>query len=212
MAQARIHIELSGRGWKPDVSRRHPGHSFQIRGMVMNGDSASETLVISGEDVKACRSDIESHSSVESCDVIEEHRNGVTVHLDTHKPVVHSSVAKVGTPLVYPADLQDGEFTATVVGTRESISSLGTQLQADGLHFELRSIQSDHDKQCVLTDRQEDVIFTAVENGYYQNPRQCSLTELADTLGIAKSTCCGTLQRAEQRVVEYYCVQQQLFG
>lgn len=212
MVQARIHVELSDGRWKSDVSRRYPESSFRIRGMVMSGDCAAETVVVSGRDTDPCLSDLESHPLVDSFDVIEEHRNGVTVHLETVEPVVHGSVAKAGTPLACPATLQRGELTATVLGTREAISSLGEHLRADGLTFELAYIGSGHDDGSVLTDRQEEVFFTAVEEGYYRSPRQCTLTEIAETLGIAKSTCSGTLQRAEESVVEYYCLQQQLPG
>lgn len=212
MVQARLHVELSDGSWKSDVSRRYSGFSFRIRGIVTNNDCAAETVVVSGRDTDECLSDIDSHSSVESFDVIEERGDGVTIYLETREPVVHSSAAQSGTPLVYPAELQGGELTATAVGTREAISSLGEQLRASGLAFELVSISSDHDDSSVLTDRQKEVFFTAVEQGYYRSPRRCTLTEVAEKLDIAKSTCSGTLQRAEERVVEYYCLQQQLPG
>lgn len=53
-----------------------------------------------------------------------------------------------------------------------------------------------------LTARQREVLSAAISHGYYDNPRSCSLTELADELGIAKSTCSGILQRLEARVMQ----------
>lgn len=209
MAQARIHVDLPDGRWKSDISHRYSTYSFQIRGM-MSGDCATETVGIPGRKTNECISDIESHSLVDSLDVIEEHRNGVKIYLETIDPIVYSSITQAGTPLVCPAELKCGELTVTVVGPKGAISSLGTEFQDNGMEFELASIQPDHDKRKILTDRQEEVLFTAIEGGYYQNPRECTLTEVAETLEIAKSTCSGTLQRAEEAVVEYYCLQQQL--
>ena len=104
--------------------------------------------------------------------------------------------------------MSDDRAVETVVGTHAAISELGDQLQTDGFGFEVAYIRSDHDVSEVLTDRQAEVLFTAVEHGYYRSPRQCTLTEVAEVLGIAKSTCSGTLQRAEEAVIEYFCLQQ----
>jgi predicted DNA binding protein len=48
------------------------------------------------------------------------------------------------------------------------------------------------------------VLLTAVECGYYDTPRECSLTELAGELGVAKSTCSETLHRIEEVVVKRF--------
>ncbi len=45
---------------------------------------------------------------------------------------------------------------------------------------------------------------TAVEEGYYDTARTCSLTELAGEVGIAKSTCSETLHRAEETVIKQF--------
>lgn len=37
-----------------------------------------------------------------------------------------------------------------------------------------------------------------IERGYYDTPRRCTLTELADELDLAKSTCSERLHRAEE--------------
>lgn len=209
MVQARIRLELPRGQWKADVSRGCSDLSFQLLGMVMSDDRAVETVVVSGRTIDECLSEIASHPDVDEFAVIERHSNKVTVHLETLEPTVLSAAAEAGTPLVYPADVECGELTATVVGTHAAVSELGDQLQADGFGFEVAYIRSDHDVSQVLTDRQAEVLFTAVEHGYYRSPRQCTLTEVAEILGIAKSTCSGTLQRAEESVVEYFCLQQQ---
>jgi hypothetical protein len=44
----------------------------------------------------------------------------------------------------------------------------------------------------------------AIDRGYYDTPRQTTLVELADDVGIAKSTCSEILHRVEERVMKEY--------
>lgn len=51
-----------------------------------------------------------------------------------------------------------------------------------------------------LTTRQRKVIETAVDTGYYRSPREASLEEVADAVGIAPSTASEHLRKIESRV------------
>lgn len=210
MAQACIYIELSEGRWKTDVSRNHSDLSFQLLSVVLCGDSAVETVVVTGCNTGTCLADIDSHHDVGRFNVIEQHKDGAIVQLQTLEPTVPLSAARAGIPLLYPAEVSCGTLTVNVIGTHTAISSLGDQLHSSGIGFDVAYIQSDHHVGSVLTDRQKEVLFTAIEHGYYESPRQCTLTEVAEILGIAKSTCSGTLQRAEEAVVEYFCLQYHL--
>jgi hypothetical protein len=52
----------------------------------------------------------------------------------------------------------------------------------------------------VLTARQEEVLETAVELGYYSEPRRASLDDISDAIGIAAGTVGEHLRKIEQRV------------
>jgi predicted DNA binding protein len=208
MAHACIRIELSEGRWKADVSRNHPDVSLRVLGMVLGDDRAVETITISGCTIVECLSDIDTHPDVDAFDVVDQRTSRATAQVETLEPSVLSTASEAGTPLVYPAAVHREELTATIIGSRAAISALGDRLRGDDLRFEVAYIHSDHDVSQVLTDRQEEVLFIAVKNGYYKSPRGCTLTELADVLNIAKSTCSATLQRAEEAIVEYFCLQQ----
>ena len=208
MAEACIRIELSGGRWKTDVSRAHADVSFRILSTVLNGDRAIETVVVFGCDIAGCLPEIETHPDIDAFETVDRHEGHATIQIESLEPAILSAASRSGTPLVYPAVLNHGELTATVVGTHAGISSLGERLQAESLGFEVEYVRSEHDVGQVLTDRQEEVLLTAVEHGYYRSPRECTLTEVADILGIAKSTCSATLQRSEESIVKYFCRQQ----
>lgn len=53
-----------------------------------------------------------------------------------------------------------------------------------------------------LTDRQQEVLQTAVELGYYQIPRETTHQEIADELGCSKSVVGQHLRRVEASLVD----------
>ncbi|MFQ5908100.1 MAG: helix-turn-helix domain-containing protein [Thermoplasmata archaeon] len=73
----------------------------------------------------------------------------------------------------------------------------------DGKEPELLSIQSVK-AAGMLTDRQEKVISLAYDLGYFEFPKQISLTRLAEKLGVAKSTLSEILRTGEAKVLHAY--------
>lgn len=71
------------------------------------------------------------------------------------------------------------------------------------MSYEVISVTPLVDPTNLLTDRQWRVVIEAVTRGYYDSPRECSLTELAATLGINKSTASDILHRAEGLIKEF---------
>lgn len=53
-----------------------------------------------------------------------------------------------------------------------------------------------------LTQRQQDVLRLAVAMGYYEQPRDVTLDELGDLLGISKAAVHKTLAAAENKVIK----------
>ncbi|GAB3418130.1 hypothetical protein GCM10027435_17710 [Haloparvum alkalitolerans] len=52
-----------------------------------------------------------------------------------------------------------------------------------------------------LTDRQFEVLVTALEAGYYEWPRECSGEEVADELGISSATFAEHIRTAERKLL-----------
>jgi predicted DNA binding protein len=52
-----------------------------------------------------------------------------------------------------------------------------------------------------LTDRQQEVLETALDMGYFQRPRDANATEVADALDIAPSTFAEHLASAQSKVI-----------
>lgn len=53
----------------------------------------------------------------------------------------------------------------------------------------------------VLTDRQQEVLETAYEMGYFEHPRDSNATEVADALGVCPSTLIEHLSAAQSKLL-----------
>ena len=55
-----------------------------------------------------------------------------------------------------------------------------------------------------LTDRQQEVLKTAIQQGYYENPREATLADLATELDIDRATVGKHLRIIESKVFAEY--------
>lgn len=98
----------------------------------------------------------------------------------------------------------DGSLLVTVAGPEPSIRAAIDSVP-DDVRLELATLSNydpnEHDLRGVLTDRQREVIETAIEEGYYELPREVTQNELADVFGCTPSTIGNHLRKAESRLI-----------
>ncbi|WP_136715310.1 helix-turn-helix domain-containing protein [Halorientalis salina] len=91
------------------------------------------------------------------------------------------------------------------VPDRESLSAYREQCQERGLTFELRRLyRSEHAvaRGYGLTDRQRDVLGRALEQGYFEVPRNTSVSELADEFDVSSQALSALLRRGQATLLE----------
>lgn len=94
----------------------------------------------------------------------------------------------------------DGTATTVLHGSREDVQSLVAE--ASERDIELLSIHAySSGVPDLLTPRQEAAVRAALREGYYQVPRQLSLTELADEMDTSVSALSELLRRAERQIM-----------
>lgn len=101
-------------------------------------------------------------------------------------------------------DLDDSGATLSLVGSQDTISGTIREYEAAGISPELRKLgpyEGGEKPADALTDRQEEVIQTAFDMGYYEVPREVSTEAIAAELDLDPSTVTEHLQRAERNVL-----------
>lgn len=102
----------------------------------------------------------------------------------------------------------DGARKVTVIGPEESLLELSDLLDVGETDMELVSTGPYTPEAegvfAGLTDRQQEVLETALQMGYYQNPREATLEDIATTLGIDHGTVGRHIRAIESKVFARY--------
>jgi predicted DNA binding protein len=204
MAQATFSVTLPETVWIQQVSSAHPTTTFEVLAAVPSSESGFALVRLTGTDVSAALDDMNRHPQLVELSVVQRSTDEATVHFESTMPLILFSSRDAGAPIELPVTIQGGTATVNVTGSRERLSAFADQLSQFGLQYRIETLRERfHDSQ-LLSQRQRELVVTAVERGYYDTPRRTSLTELADYLGIAKSTCSETLHRAEGAIITQF--------
>lgn len=100
----------------------------------------------------------------------------------------------------------DGTTDLTLVGTPVDVGAAVEDLP-EGMRATVRSVgpyrRRAGSAKSQLTDRQRTVVATAIDHGYYDSPRGCTVAEVAAALDIAPGTAAEHLRKAEATVVRH---------
>lgn len=168
---------------------------------------------------------IRTHETTESVTIVESYDHQPA---DRHSAtlLIHSTYME-HTPmqiLLYEGYLPFGAFGELAHGTmsfdllvedRDEISDAVALLREFGT-VEVERISREFRRQIVpsvsewtellesIPPRQQELLQVGLEMGYYDLPRRVTLQELADEVGIAKTTASQHLRKAESGIVEFF--------
>ncbi|WP_148416119.1 helix-turn-helix domain-containing protein [Haloferax sp. KTX1] len=204
MPRATLSITLPEQVWVSDLSGRYPDAEFTVLAAMPADETGVGLVEIRTADIEPVVTTIDEYDSVVSVTILEAQPERALVQFETTEPLLILTLSEVGIPLELPITIVDGEVTVEVTAPRENLSELGEQLTQFGIPFDLVSIHQSIDTESLLTDDQYDLLETAVAEGYYDTPRTCTLTGLAEAVGLAKSTTSEKLHRAEGKVMKAF--------
>jgi predicted DNA binding protein len=204
MPRAHLTITVPDGVWIGDISRRYPEASIRILAALTDAGAGVGLTEITASDTAAILEEIAASDSVVELEVLQQSSETALVQFETTVPLLLRPVQDSGVPLTMPFRLQNGQAEWELTAPQHRLSALGTQLREFGIPFTVDELHQQIEPEQLLTERQLRLVETAVEQGYYDTPRACSLTELAAETGIAKSTCSETLHRAEERIIKRF--------
>lgn len=204
MTRATLAITLPEHVWVKQVSTTFPDATFRVLAAVPGSESGFALVAITGEGAPEIVEIMHDHPQIADLSLVTWNEREATVHFETTTPLLLFWSREAGMPIRSPVEIRDGEATVEATGSREQLSELTEQLERFGLQFRVEQVAERFHEDRLLSGRQRELVLRAVECGYYDTPRRCSLSELADHLEIAKSTCSETLHRAEETIVKRF--------
>jgi predicted DNA binding protein len=185
------------------LSAAHPDARFEVLGAWPTGDGLG--ALVETTDIGPTTLD-ETLASITGITDIEFRLRGdrVLFEATTPTPEPHGAMAESGVVPSFPLRLEDGWFVGDLTATRDQLADFRAELAAGDIEHRLLRVQSTEPASDLLTDRQREVVDLAAEEGYYETPRDCTLTDLATLLDVDKSVVSRILHRAEGRLVAAY--------
>lgn len=188
---------------RPTIPRL-PDTRFRVLAATTTDEMGAARIEIIGTAAERVCEELRSADSVTELAVLETACHRRRVQLETTTPLVLTAIQSAGVPLRMPFEISDGSMALNTTIPQHQLSKLGESFRESGIEFTIQRIQPEADSESLLTDRQEWLLYEAIDRGYYDTPRRITLVELADELDLAKSTCSETLHRVEERVLKQF--------
>lgn len=204
MPEAQLELTIPEVVWVGTLTRAYPEATVRVLANIPDDSTGVGLVEIESEDLSALLADMREAEDIAEMEVLNETGEMALVQFETDNPLLMLAARRSGVPLNLPFEIRDGNAVWRLTASSDRLSELSDQLEAFGVPFAIESLQYDISTADLLTTSQRETIERALELGYYDTPRECTLTELADDLGRAKSTISETLHRAEGKVIREF--------
>lgn len=202
MPYANLTITVPRSVWIGELTRSYPETRFRVLAAATADDSGVARIELVGPDPEAVCEEMQSYDAVTDLEIFEAEPEHYRIQIETTMAILLRAIEGSGVPLETPFEVQEGNLKLEATVPQHRLSKLGEQLGEFGIPFSIERIQHEMESDDLLTDRQQWLLYEAIDRGYYDTPRRITLTELAEELDIAASTCSEVLHRAEEGVLK----------
>ncbi|WP_227356603.1 helix-turn-helix domain-containing protein [Haladaptatus salinisoli] len=187
-----------------EYSMQHPDEEFWI----LSGHPTEDglTLLVAAEtaNIAAFVQYFADTPKVISYEVLDVEHQGGLIEFTVPEPELHQATLSSGNLPTYPLVVRDGWAISEMITSHNRLSELKQAFEKHDLPFDITSLTQSFDPTTLLTDKQREFVVAAITQGYYEQPRRCSLTELAESMDVSKSTASRILHRAEGKIITQF--------
>ncbi len=205
MIEAVLSIKLYGI-WHTEVVKRFPVE-IRILDIIPFGKDGVQDLVeikLNGSDIDEIKKFIEGIDEVEGVNIDHVDSSKALGIVKTKMCYGCKALLQCDCFLISSVTTQDDRVEWTMLaGDREKLKNLVAELDkhdAEPKLIKLTSIKDDD----LLTERQEKIVRTAYDRGYYDFPKRIGVKELADMFEVSTATLSEILRRGQKKIIETY--------
>ncbi|AHZ23721.1 helix-turn-helix domain-containing protein [Haloferax mediterranei ATCC 33500] len=203
----RVQFRVNGspvRDTLADASTEFPDAEFRILASQPLDDHLFEIVEVTTSDGDKLVRHFEDAPEVRSFEVIHSHAQTILIRFTIPISETYNALLESGNLPLYPIPLHDGWFSGEIRASHQQLSAYVAELSAAGVPYQILSVTQTHDSVELLTERQWEFVTAAVEQGFYDTSRECTLSELAETLDVNVSAVSRLRHRAESRIISSF--------
>lgn len=186
------------------LTTEYPDTEFKLVAGYPTDEGITVLLDAPINDTNALRQHLEETPEVNNYEILHTDTVGSLVQYVAPEPEENRAALSALRIPSYPLILRDGWVFTELATARKRLSKFKDELERADITYEVLSVTESRDPTAILTDRQTQFVTEALERGYYDSPRQCSLSDLAAIMSVDKSTASRLLHRAEGRVLKEF--------
>jgi len=202
--RARFQMVLPGGIWVSEVSISFPDATLRLLTGVPKGDRALELGEVRAADARPVADAIRAHPDVSAYEELYAGERRTIAQYEADEKALYEFLGASSLPPEFPILVEDGEMEFGLTATQAAFDAFGEVLEERGLRYELLALVYTDEEGSLLTERQRKCLIAALREGYFEVPRDCTLSELADVLGVDKSTASETIRCGQARVLEEF--------
>jgi len=204
MISAQFRIQLPDHLWVAELSRQFTRSEFKLlSGFELDGRALELGEVVTEQPEEVVEA-MRTHEAIITFELLESDPGRILTKYETPQTGLYAFAESSALAIEFPVEVRNGWYRFDLTGTRDELEKLRAALDESPRSYELESLVTRTDTDSLLTDRQREVLEVAVREGYYAVPRDCTLAEVSETLGVDKSTTSTVLRRAEARLAKWF--------
>lgn len=183
-----------------DTFERLPEVRVSLEQSVASADDAPHCLWITGPEKRTLRQALEDDASVRAFELLADEDDRWLFAIDFWPTVqLLRSILLCQGGAIRNFVGRDGQWVITCRYTaHESLGAVSDMLDDRSFEYDVRSVHNDSEtasEGSTLTEAQSAALECACQNGYFEVPRQATLEELADDLGISHQALSERIRR-----------------
>jgi predicted DNA binding protein len=185
----------------PDRVRREYLHHYNLL-----TDGTVVMLYQFRGDFDHARAIFDASPDVVHYDIPEQEDGFVYLHCKMNESLggILSAVQQSEIIMTMPIEFLDDErLRVTFIGEHKPLQQILAK-SAEFVDIEIEQVSeygSEDRLSSALTERQQEILKVAVEQGYYEVPRQATIRDIADAMELSQATVGEHLQKIESRVL-----------
>ncbi|WP_277543758.1 helix-turn-helix domain-containing protein [Haloarcula laminariae] len=199
-------MPLSEEIWVTEVSMSFPEATLRLLTGVPKGDRALELGEVRADNPEQVTDAIREHPDVSKYDqlYVDEHR--AIGQYEADEKSLYEFLWESSLPPEFPIIIENGKMEFDLTASQEQFEAFGSLLNETDRDYELLTLAHTDKQDSLLTDRQREYVTVAYRRGYFEVPRECTLAELADALGVDKSSASETIRRGAMRIIGQFII------
>ena len=182
------------------VFEQLPSVTVELERIIPSQDVVIPYFWVRGTEVDDIEDAFLDHPGVENIDFVDSVADEYLLRVEwtLEYDGVLSTLMETGVPLIKAVGTSE-QWTFDIRGDRRDIAAFQERCRELGIPITLTKLHAltpiESEVETALTDTQQEALVLAYERGYFNTPRDVTMAELGDELGISQQAVASRLRR-----------------